>query len=50
VDRSDEEHRMADQVIVVGAGLSGLAAAYRLQKTGAEVIVLERASGACLTS
>lgn len=33
---------MISRVVVVGGGLSGLAAAYRLQQAGCEVIVLER--------
>ena len=46
------ERRKAD-VIVVGAGMAGLAAASRLKKEGAEVIVLEardRAGGRVWTS
>lgn len=35
---------MVTPIVVVGAGLSGLTAAYRLQQGGAEVIVLESAS------
>src|SRR6516165_10280934 len=34
---------MSSSAVVVGAGLSGLAAAYRLQRAGLEVIVRERA-------
>jgi len=37
---------MSSSAVVVGAGLSGLAAAYRLQQAGLEVIVLERADRA----
>ncbi|MCD2195810.1 FAD-dependent oxidoreductase [Actinomycetospora endophytica] len=33
------------RVVVVGGGLSGLAAAYRLRAAGAEVVLLERAAG-----
>jgi phytoene dehydrogenase-like protein len=35
----------ATDVVVVGAGLAGLSAARRLVDAGAEVVVLERATG-----
>lgn len=37
---------MIGRVVVVGGGLSGLSAAYRLQQAGVEVIVLERSARA----
>lgn len=40
----DGGHRRRDRVIVIGAGMGGLAAAADLARSGAEVLVLERAA------
>ena len=37
---------MAKRVVVVGAGISGLTCAYRLQRSGLDVIVLESSDAA----